>query len=86
MMSDPNGIPLHQVPGWTEDLVKRLAENWITTAEQVLAACATPEGFRAMAAHLEVSEDAMLAPHSVHRLETPVDTSNFGLGVRKPDK
>ena len=94
-MSNEGGTPLKQVPGWSDALVQKLAESWITTAEQVLATSATPGGVQTLASHLGVSEERMkqlvaaarasLTTEAARALEHPVDTSQFGLGARKPD-
>ena len=83
--------PLHDVPGWTEEHVGRLARAWITTAEQVVAVSSTPGGLRSIAEQLRVSEDEArrlvdaareaLEPRVRAELERPVDTSEYGLGV-----
>ena len=49
--------PLRGVPGWTDEHVERLAQAWITTAEQVVAISATPGGLRSLAEQLAASED-----------------------------
>lgn len=94
-MSNTGGTPLKQVPGWSDALVQKLAESWITTAEQVLATSATPGGVQTLASHLGVSEERMkqlvdaarasLSTEAARALEQPVDTSQFGLGALKPD-
>ena len=93
-MSASEGTPLNSVRGWPSSLARKLAKNWITTAEQVVAAAATPEGLRHLADHLAVSEDRMrrlvaaarasLAPAVAESLEQPADTKQFGLGALEP--
>ena len=83
--------PLHEVPGWSQEHVRRLAQAWITTAEQVVALSATPGGLQSLAEQLGVSEDearrlvdtarTALEPGVRAEMETPVDTSEYGLGV-----
>ena len=89
--------PLHDVPGWTQEHVERLAQAWITSAEQVVAVSATPGGLRSLAEQLGVSADDAqplveaardsLQPGVRAEMEEPVDTSEYGLGVprRPPD-
>jgi hypothetical protein len=89
--------PLTNVPGWTQEHVDRLAQSWITSAEQVVAVSATPGGLRSLAEQLGVSEDEAqplveaarntLRPGVRAEMEAPVDTSEYGLGVprRPPD-
>ena len=86
--------PLTDVPGWTGKYVERAASAWITTADQVVGLSATPGGIRSLAEQLEVSEDearrlveaarATLSPAMRAELETPVDTSEYGLGALRP--
>ena len=89
--------PLRDVPGWKAEYVERLAQAWITSAEQVVAVSSTPGGLRSLAEQLGVSEDEAnrlveaardaLQPAVRAEMETPVDVSEFGLGVprRPPD-
>ena len=88
---------LHDVPGWTQEHVERLAQAWITSAEQVVAVSATPGGVHSLAEQLEVPEDEAqrlveaarnaLQPGVRAEMEEPVDPSEYGLGVprRPPD-
>ncbi len=88
---------LHDVPGWTAEHVERLAQAWITSAEQVVAVSSTPGGLRSLAEQLGVSEDEArplveaarnaLEPRTRAEMEEPVDASEYGLGVplRPPD-
>ena len=86
--------PLRDVPGWPKAVAKKLEENWITTAEQLLAMSATADGLRSLAEHVGVSEDRMrqlvdaargsVAPHVAASLERPANTSRRGLGAVKP--
>ena len=82
---------LHDVPGWTAEHVERMAQAWITTAEQVVAISSTPDGLHSLAEQLGVSEDearplvgtarGALRPGVRAEMEEPVDTSEYGLGV-----
>jgi hypothetical protein len=93
-MSSSEGTPLRDVPGWPGSCVRKLAENSFTTAEQVVATCATPEGTEAMASHLGISQERMrqlvafarasLPSETVETLEKPVDRTQFGFGALKP--
>jgi hypothetical protein len=86
--------PLTNVPGWTSDLVERLAQAWITSAEQVVALGATDGGLQSLAEQLGVSDEqarhlvaaarAQLSPAQRAEMETAVDTSEYGLGSRRP--
>jgi hypothetical protein len=74
--------------------VSRLRDVWITTAEQVVALAATAGGVTSLADHLHTTEDrarelvdrarAALDPQRLRELDTPVDTSEYGLGVLPP--
>lgn len=87
-------VPLNEIDEWPKDLVEKLRQTWITTAEQVVAAGATPEGLENLANHLGISVEKIvplvdaarssLSPDLVAELETPVDTSEYGLGVLRP--
>jgi len=44
------------IPGWTQALIDRLNEGWITSAEQVVELAATPHGMAALSEHLEVPQ------------------------------
>jgi hypothetical protein len=94
-MAAHEGTPLAAVPGWTEDLVRKLAANWITTAEQVVGMATTPDGVATLARELGVSEGRMrqlleharsaLAPARASELAKEVDTRQYGLGALPPD-
>ena len=85
-------IPLEAIPGWPEAQINKLKKRWITTAEQVVAIGATPDGLHSLARQLSVTEDEInqlvslartrLSDAERARLDTPVDTSQFGTGVR----
>jgi hypothetical protein len=93
-MDATSPTPLRNVPGWSDSEIRKLAESWITTAEQVVGAAATPEGLQALAEHLGVSKTRVqqlvalarncLAPEDAARLAQPADTSQFGLGALGP--
>jgi hypothetical protein len=93
-MTAPGETPLSSVPGWTPDLVRKLAPNGITSAEQVVGACATSEGQHHLAGHLGVSGPALarlvaaaraaLPPAVARELAQPADTSQYGLGAAHP--
>lgn len=85
---------LKGLPGWTDAYVERLAQSWITTAEQVVAVSATEGGLRSVAEQLGVPEDearhlvesarAELPPAVRAAMDRVVDTSEYGLGVLRP--
>ena len=87
---------LEKVPGWSEDQVARMKKSWITTAEQVVALSATEGGLRSVSEQLKISEQEArrlvdsarltLDPAVRAEMETPVDTSQYGLGVLPPRK
>jgi DNA-binding GntR family transcriptional regulator len=93
-MPIPQETPLEKIKEWPAELVQRLQQSWITTAEQAVATSATPGGLRSLAEQLEVSEKeaarlvsvarAHLDPAVAAQLEQPVDTRAYGLGVLRP--
>lgn len=86
--------PLAGVTGWSSEQVQRLAEVWITTAEQVVALAATPGGVTSLAQQLGTAEHtvddllerarAAVPPERRAELDTPVDPSEFGTGALPP--
>lgn len=90
----PKETPLENIQEWPKELVQRLQQSWITSAEQVVAVSATPGGLRSLAQQLKVSEDeaarlvsavrAHLDPAVVAQLAQPVDTRTQGLGALRP--
>jgi len=55
-MSSNRETLLAGIPGWTHDLIDRLKEGWITSAEQLAELAATPHGMAALAEHLGISD------------------------------
>jgi len=55
-MSSTRETLLAGIPGWTQDLIDRLNEGWITSAEQVVELAATPHGMAALSEHLGISD------------------------------
>ena len=55
-MSNTQGTLLDGIPGWTQELIEKLNEGWITSAEQVVELAATPHGMAALTEHLEIPE------------------------------
>ena len=53
-MIGTQGTLLTGIPGWTKELIDKLNEGWITTAEQVVELGATPEGLAALSEHLGI--------------------------------
>ena len=90
-MSD---TPLEAVAGWTAQHLSRMKAAWITTAEQLVALSATDDGLRSISEQLQVSQGeakrlvelarSALAPDVRAQMEERVDTSNYGLGARRP--
>lgn len=86
--------PLAGVTGWSAAQVERLAEVWITTAEQVVALAATPGGVTSLAEQLGLGEravselvehaEAAVPPESRAELVTPADPREFGTGALPP--
>jgi hypothetical protein len=92
-MSDRE-VALTDLRFWPRDFVEVLARHWITTADQVVALAATAGGKALLAQQLKIDEAtlerylrqtrAALPAARVRALEAPVDTSNWGLGARRP--
>ena len=90
-MSD---TPLEAVAGWTAPHLSRMKAAWIATAEQLVALSATDDGLRSISEQLQVSQGeakrlvelarSALAPDVRAQMEERVDTSNYGLGARRP--
>ena len=88
--------PLEGIPGWTDKHIQQLNAAWITTAEQVVALASTDRGIESLAEQLGASlstvsqlvDSARQALRAEDRaeLESPADTSQFGLGARRPPK
>jgi hypothetical protein len=86
--------PLDRVPGWSPEHVARMRDAWIMTAEQVIALGSTDGGLRSMSEQLRVPVSeverlvagarAELSHETRAELETPVDTSQYGLGAARP--
>jgi len=78
-----------------EEYTSRLREVWITSAEQLVALAATTGGIPSIAQQLRISEDrarelvenarSALAPQVLSEMDRPVDTSEYGLGVLRPE-
>ena len=89
-------ILLEAIPGWPKAQVNKLKQRWITTAEQVVAIGATPDGLHSLARQLSVSEDEIKQLISLARIrltdaervrvDVPADTSQFGTGARSPKR
>lgn len=87
---------LHKVPGWTQDQVARLAKSWISSAEQVVAVCATNGGLQSLAQQLGVSHEearrlvdlarAVLPPDVQATMGQKFDSDDRGMGARPPGK
>ena len=88
--------PLEAVTGWSPEHISRMKGAWITTAEQVVALGATSNGVQSLSEQLNVSRSeasrllelarSALSTEARAEMETPVDTSNYGLGVTRPPK
>jgi len=55
-MIDMQGTLLTGISGWTQELIDKLNEGWITSAEQVVELAATPQGLAALGEHLGICE------------------------------
>jgi hypothetical protein len=95
-MSSEQTTPLNAVNGWPRNHVTKLVQKWITTADQVVAIAATPNGLKSLASQLDISESEMrrlvnlarsaLSERALSLLEEKLDASQFGLGAKLPGK
>jgi hypothetical protein len=87
-------FPLSEVPGISDNVVQRLQKRWITTAGELVSLGARSENLRALAAELGLSErdvaqivdaaKSLFSSERVARLQRPVDTSKYPLGLERP--
>ncbi len=87
-MAEKAGTPLDTIEGFPETAVHRLAELWITTAEELVGAAAWEEGARGLAEHLGMPEGQVAELVERARAVLPPDLSFapeeiefFGLGA-----
>jgi hypothetical protein len=59
-MADKQGIPLTDISGFPLTATRRLADLWITTAEELVSAATPPDATRALAQYLGISEEDVL--------------------------
>jgi hypothetical protein len=95
-MRSQQDVALETLDGFDSRYVAKLAESWITTADQLIAIAATPNGLTQLASLLNIPPTKMaqlldlarvaLAPSTVSRLEQPLDTSRLPLGARPTPK
>jgi hypothetical protein len=87
-MAEKQGIPLTTIDGFPEEAARRLAELWITTAEELVGAAVREDGPRGLAGHLGVSDDEVM--DLVERAQAalppqvsfaPEDIQRHGLGA-----
>lgn len=96
-MSDKtNELMLEAIDVWPPRVVEKLRQSWIITADQVIALAATDDGVATIArtGGLEVAQvrtmldqtRALLTLGRLGELETPIDTSTYGLGAQAPER
>jgi hypothetical protein len=87
-MAEKQGTPLDTIDGFPETATQRLAELWITTAEELVGAAARKDGRRGLAEYLGASQEEVA--ELVERAQTvlPPDVSfapevieRYGLGA-----
>lgn len=93
---DSQETRLRGLPGVPDDVIRKLEQRWITSADQLVALGATQANLKALAAELGVSDDEAalivsaarraLDPAKADALQRPVDTSKYPLGATKPGK
>lgn len=93
-MSPRDETPLGSIGTIPDDVVQRLHGRWISSAEQLVAAAATPGGPESLAEQLGLSVEEIsrlvaaardaLPPDTVAELESPADNGEFRLGAQPP--
>lgn len=94
MPADPNEFDLETIQVWPADAIARLRQAWITTADQLIALAAIADGVASIARATGLEPDRVrdlvaqtrrfLSAHRLGELETPIDTSDYGLGAEEP--
>jgi C1A family cysteine protease len=87
-MADKMGIPLESIDGFPDSVVSRLAELWITTAEDLVGAAVREQGARGLAEFLDISEadlealvERAMAAFPPEFDFAPDDVHMYGLGA-----
>ena len=87
-MAEKQGVPLIGIDGFPEAATNRLAELWITTAEELVSVARQEQGLQGLAEHLELPEDEVtdLVELAVAALPpevsfAPDDVMSVGLGA-----
>jgi hypothetical protein len=93
-MSHPRGLPLREIDGFPEVERDKLTRLSVDTAEAFVSLTATQVGRERLLSHLGIDAaelDRLITlakaaiPEEVRReMETPVDTSGYGLGALEP--
>ena len=89
------GLPLRSIKNFSREYIDKLAELYITTAEEFVSVTNTTDGKDRISSYLKTDETELqqligLAenslPESVRKeMKTPTDTSQFGLGALGPE-
>ena len=89
----PSETPLDRILGLSPPAREKLKAHWITSAEQVVAQAATPDGMKRLAAVLEVEPKAaqqlvaeakaLLDPETIRKLEAE-HPDDKGMGALPP--
>ena len=79
---------------WPAEAVDAFAKHWLTSAQQVVALAATPNGKKSIESLTGLSRAAVdrhltmtrfhLSEDELRDLDTPVDTRDYGLGAAEP--
>ncbi|HVQ08894.1 MAG TPA: hypothetical protein VMS43_10725 [Allosphingosinicella sp.] len=96
MIGDPPEVALEQLGFWPEAALAKLRAAWITSTDQLIGLAATEGGVAAIARTTGLEPErveallartrASLPASRLTMLETPVDTSQYGLGAEDPAK
>jgi hypothetical protein len=60
-MPEKRGLPLADIPGFPEPVARKLAQLWITTAEELVGAAIREDGPQGLAEYLDLPEDDVVA-------------------------
>lgn len=94
-MSAKKGFSLDRIENFPRKFIEKLAELWVTTAEDLIGMASTDEGLNGLSMHIGVKREeviklvALAKEHLpdalVRELEEPVDEAEYGLGALEPE-
>ena len=83
-MAEKTGIALTSIAGFPADTAAALAQLWITTAEELTAAAALPDGARGLADYLGILGQAVAALVATAAAVLPAASRSFDLEEEYP--